>query len=128
MKSWLVTEIAEMSATVSEHTARLDTIDDNWRRHEQELRDLRELYCAAPRPELKINGIPLSCTELVQNLFDKLLGLLALKSEVKIMRLLVPKITDTGPAQHPQDANRHPPPPTNSFTIGIDSVHGILRF
>ena len=121
----LVTNISEISTIVSEHTARLDTVDDNWRKHELELRDLRELHRAAPGPELKINGIPLSYTDPVLNLSDNLLdclGLLALKSEVKTMRLFVPKITDGSPAQQPQhSANRRVAPAINLFFMELSS-------
>ena len=55
----LAAKVSEISVTVADHSTRLDTPEQVSRRHEQEIRDLKDMHYAAPQPKLKINGISL---------------------------------------------------------------------
>ena len=128
--SGLVSKISKISATVSGHSTRLDTLDENSRKHEQELRDLKEMQRNTPRPELKINGIPLSCTEPILNLSHKLLdylGLQVLKSEIKRVRSLEPKDTGSAHARLSQHVTvPRSTPVTKSFVISFKTRDTVL--
>ena len=53
----LITKVSELTSSVTRHSARLDALEKISSRYEQELRDFKELYRAAPRLELKVTGI-----------------------------------------------------------------------
>ena len=86
----LVTKVSEMAVTVADHSTRLETLEKGSCRHDQEIRDLKQLHRAAPLAELKINGIPLPCTvpplDLSHSLLD-FLDLQLLKNEIKAVRI-----------------------------------------